>query len=167
MRDRDVNVECVTDGNVFAFFEHNGICLAATKPALKIYYKAGRPMINRRRNRITSSSSSSALHIWTVVSLVGDRIYSSIHSSEHDAYREAVSCFEAVELDNASEDRELRIILAGASRRGDYQPVRKYIQENACQLRSLQLAEHEVNDLNAYQVKVPQLAQCYNSVGLN
>jgi hypothetical protein len=122
-------------------------------------------MINKQGSRIVRRPVSSAVHIWTVVSLVGDRISCSTHSSEYHAYREAVSRFEAAELDTNSEDRELRILLEAANTCGDYQGVRKYIEDNACQLRLLQLAEHNVNDIPGYPVSAPQLTQNANLYG--
>jgi hypothetical protein len=123
-------------------------------------------MTNRNLRRIDSSLTSSAAHIWTVVTLVGDRISCSIHSSEYHAYREAAARFETAELDINSEDRELQILLEAANTCGDYEQVRKYIKDKACHLRLLQLAEHDVNVLNDYQVRAPQLTQNHrNSVG--
>jgi hypothetical protein len=124
-------------------------------------------MINKRRSRINRSLTSSGVYMWTVVSLVGDRISCSIHSSEYHAYREAVSRFETAELDTNSEDRELQILLEAANTCGHYQRVRKYIEDKACHLRLLQLAEHDVKNLHGYQVKEPRLARNRNPMARN
>jgi hypothetical protein len=91
--------------------------------------------------------------IWTVVSLVDDRICCTIHSSEHLAYREAVSRFESAELGGRCKDTQLSFLLEAATTSGDYQEVRKYIQEKSCRLHLLQLAEHDVTSLSGYQVR--------------
>ena len=97
-------------------------------------------------------STSLGVHIWTVVSLVGNQVSSSIHPSEYHAYSEAVERFEAAELGSAKQDRELRAILHASAKRGDYQQVHQYIEANASHLRVLQLAQHDTHVLSGYKV---------------
>lgn len=124
-------------------------------------------MINRRNSGTRSLLDGSTVQIWTLVTLVEDRISCTIHSSEYQAYCEAVSRFESVELGGHREDPELRILLDTATTRGDYHEVRKYIEAKSCRLHLMQLAEHDVNDLGCHQLRAPQLAQSRNSVGIN
>lgn len=116
-------------------------------------------MINRRNSGIRSLLTGSTLQIWTLVTLVDDRICCTIHSSEYLAYREAVSRFDSVELGDHREDPELHFLLEAATTRDDYHEVRKYIEANSCRLHLMQLAEHDVNDLDCHQLRAPQLAQ--------
>lgn len=113
-------------------------------------------MMNRSRSGIKPLVTRSTGQIWTVVSLVEERVSCSIHSSEYHAYREAVSQFESVELGATREDPELKALLEAANTRGDYREVRKYIKDKACQIRLIQLAEHTVSD--SHQVRAPKLA---------
>ena len=124
-------------------------------------------MINRRNSGTCSLLTGSTIQIWTLVTLVDDRISCTIHSSEYHAYREAVSRFESAELGGHREDPELHFLLDAATTRGDYHEVRKYIEANSCRLHLMQLAEHDVNDLGCHQLRAPQLAQNRHSVGLN
>jgi hypothetical protein len=116
-------------------------------------------MINRRERGIKPFLTGSSVQIWTVVSSVQDRVSCSIHPSEYQAYREAVSRFESAELGDAGEDPELKNLLEAANACGDYREVRKYIAANSCRMHLMQLAEHSVNDLSGYLVRAPQLAQ--------
>ena len=113
--------------------------------------------MKRRATRMTFAPACPTVHIWTVVSLVEDRMYCSIHSSEYHAYREAVSRFESVELETASLDQTLEGLLETAHIGGDYKEVRSYIEKWACKLYRLQIAEHDVNSIDAYRVKAPNL----------
>ena len=113
---------------------------------------------------IKSIPAISNFTVWTVVSLVDDRISSSIHASEHEAYCEAVSRYKSAELRSAN--AVLISLVETASRCGDYQEVRKYIENNACRISMMQLAEHNMNDLNGYQVRTPRLAQANLQVAL-
>ena len=124
-------------------------------------------MMNRRNSGTRSLLDDSTIQIWTVVTLVDDRISCTVHSSEYHAYREAVSRFESVELGGDREDPELHFLLDAATTRGDYHEVRKYIEAKACRLHLMQLAEHDVNDLGCHQLRAPQLAQSRNFVRLN
>jgi hypothetical protein len=124
-------------------------------------------MVNTRTGGIHSHLTGLRAQLWTVVSLVEDRICCTIHSSEDLAYREAVSRFEVAELAGPGKDPELGFILEAATARGDYQQVRKYIEDNSCRLHLMQLAEHDVNDLSCYPVRAPQLTQHQLSVVLN
>jgi hypothetical protein len=100
---------------------------------------------------------SSNINLWTVVSVVDDRISCSIHRSEDEAYREAVSRFESIESGGANS--RLNSVLAAASRLGHYQEVRKYIENNACRISLMQLAEHSMDDLPSHRVRLPNLTQ--------
>lgn len=124
-------------------------------------------MINRRNSDLCSLLAGSILQIWTLVTLVDDRISCTIHSSEYHAYCEAVSRFEAAELGGHREAPELRLLLEAATTRGDYHEVRKYIEANSCRLHLMQLAEHDVDDLGCHQLRAPQLAQSRHSVSPN
>jgi hypothetical protein len=87
--------------------------------------------------------------IWTVISVVDERIFCSVHHSEHQAYREAVAQFESVESGAARADSHLKALLEVANGRGDYHEVRRYIADNASQIRMIQLAEHTPSAVSA------------------
>jgi hypothetical protein len=112
--------------------------------------------MNRSRSSVKPSVTGP---IWTVVSLVRERISCTIHSSEYHAYREAVSRFESVELGSTGKDPDLKALLEAANASDDYQRVRKYIEDKACQIRLIQLAEHTMSDLNSRQLSAPRLAR--------
>ena len=114
-------------------------------------------MKNRKLSRKDRLRASSAGAMWTVVSVVGDRISCSIHSTEYHAYREALSRLQTAESNATDENHELPMLLEAAKTRGDYQQVRNYIERKACNLRLLQLAEHDVNDPSGSQLRVPQV----------
>lgn len=114
------------------------------------------PINNTSHSRAAKVSNRLSRHIWTVISLVGDRITSSVHSSEYHAYSEAVARFEAAELSTSESNQELRRILRISAKCGDYQRVRQYIGKRACHLRSLQIAEHDINASSGYRVKAPR-----------
>jgi hypothetical protein len=61
---------------------------------------------------INSLPSCSAIHTRTVVSLAEGRISCSVHTSEYQAYCEAVSRFEFAELGAAQEDTVSNSLLA-------------------------------------------------------
>lgn len=98
-----------------------------------------------QNSRKAQPLSNTGVHIWTVVSLVEDRICSSIHLSEYHAYSEAVSRFETAEPYSDVQILELQRLLKTSHARGDYHPVRQYIKDNACKLHLLQFAEHDVD----------------------
>jgi hypothetical protein len=107
---------------------------------------------------ITVPFAGSTVQLWTVVYMVDDRIFSSIHTSEYEAYCEAVSLFKSIEVGAPQQVSVLRDLLKLASRCADYQEVRKYIQDHACRIQSIQLAEHSINDFNRNGITIPQAA---------
>jgi hypothetical protein len=109
------------------------------------------------RDFILSEFCGLSVQIWTVVSLVDGQMFCSVHASEHDAYCEAVSRFESVELDDKSSDLELRLLLRSAKLYGDYRKVHRYIEREASRIQLIQLAEHSVYDLCDYEVRMPNV----------
>lgn len=102
----------------------------------------------------TFPQTRSTAQIWTVVSLVEERIFCSVHPSEYHAYCEAVSRFESVELGARRRDSELKALLEVANSCGDYQAVRQYIADKSSQMRLLQLAEHLPSAMSAANFNV-------------
>jgi hypothetical protein len=92
--------------------------------------------------RLKSTLRNKPTHIWTVVSVVDEKVSCSLHPSEYHAHRELVSRFESVELEPDRKSSELRRLLNGAVECGNYEQVRAYIKDNARRLDQLQLAEH-------------------------
>lgn len=101
-------------------------------------------MKNRKLNRKDGLRTSSVGTMWTVVSVVDDRIYCSIHPTEYHAYREALTRLQSAELNATDDNHELPMFLEAAKTSRDYQQIRNYIERKACNLRLLQLAEHDV-----------------------
>ena len=97
----------------------------------------------------TIPQALSTTKICTVISVVDDRIFCSVHHSEHQAYREAVAQFESVELGAARSDSRLKALLEVANGHGDYHEVRRYIADNASKIRMIQLAEHTPSAVSA------------------
>jgi hypothetical protein len=121
-------------------------------------------MRNNTSLSIIAFPAGSAIHVWTVGSLAEDRISCSVHTSESEGDCEAVSRFEFAESGTAQEDTALNSLLTAASTRAEYHEVRKYIENSACRMSLMQLAEHNVNDLHGYQVRTPRLAQATSRV---
>jgi hypothetical protein len=96
-----------------------------------------------------------SVQIWTIVTLVEEKIACSIHASEHDAYCEAVSRFESAELGEMQTDPELRLLLRAAKLYGDYQKIHLHIENSASHIQLIQIAEHSVHDLYDYEVRIP------------
>jgi hypothetical protein len=115
-------------------------------------------MISRDTRSRTTFPTGSAVQIWTLVSVVQDKVSCSIHPSEYHAYHEAMLQFESVELGHTRRDPVLKVLLEVASACDDYQGVRDYIVANSRRMHLMQLTEHSVNDLSGYQVRAPRLA---------
>ena len=90
--------------------------------------------------------------------VVEDRVSCTIHSSEYQAYHEAVSQFQSTEVGDTRKDPVLKGLLAVANTCGDYQEVREYIAANSRRMQLMQLSEHSVNDLS-HEVRAPRLAR--------
>ena len=115
-------------------------------------------MIDTRTRGREHLSNGSAMQLWTVVSVVEDCVSCTIHSSEYQAYYEAVSQFESAEVGDTRRDLVLKGLLAVANTCGDYQEVRAYIAANSRRMQLMQLSEHCVNDISSYKVRAPRLA---------
>lgn len=115
--------------------------------------------MKRGRNSSNRSIARSTAKIWTVISIVGEHISCTVHHSEHQAYCEAVSQFESVELGAARADSQLNALLEVANVHGDYQEIRRYIADNASQLRMIQLAEHTPSAVSASKWRKPALGR--------
>ena len=87
--------------------------------------------------------------IWTVISVVDERIFCSLHHSEHQAYREACSPIRIRGIGAARSDSRLKALLEVANGHGDYHEVRRYIADNASKIRMIQLAEHTPSAVSA------------------
>lgn len=101
-------------------------------------------MVTMKNARSKRRPLGQPTHVWTVVSVVDEKVSCSLHPSEYHAHRELVLRFESVELDSCRRSSELRHLLNMAVERGNYEPVRAYIKDNARRLDQLQLAEHPV-----------------------
>jgi hypothetical protein len=101
-------------------------------------------MVTMKNARLKNSPLCQPTHVWTVVSVVDEKVSCSLHPSEYHAHRELVLRFESIELDPCRKSSELRRLLNMAFERGNYEPVRAYIKDNASRLDQLQLAEHPV-----------------------
>lgn len=91
---------------------------------------------------LKSSPLGQPTHIWTVISVVDEKVSCSLHPSEYHAHRELVLRFESVELESRKRSSKLRRLFNNAVEAGNYEPVRAYIKDNARRLDQLQLAEH-------------------------
>ena len=87
--------------------------------------------------------------IWTVISVIDEKIDCSIHASEYQAHCELVSRFESLEVSPAREAPELKLLLRTARECGNYELVRAYIRTNARRMDRLQLAEHYLSSATA------------------
>lgn len=99
-------------------------------------------MARMHNARLESKLQNKPTHIWTVVSVVDEKVSCSLHPSEYHAHRELVLRFESVELDPYRQSSELRRLLNAAVECDNYERVRAYIKDNARRLDQLQLAEH-------------------------
>jgi hypothetical protein len=100
-------------------------------------------MTDNTINRSTLSAAS-AIQLWTVVTLVGERMSCTIHPSEDHAYREAVARVEYAEPNRTRRNRRLRVLLNTAASSGDYRMVREYIKRHSQKIHLMQLAKHEL-----------------------
>lgn len=101
-------------------------------------------MVSTNNECLNKRSLGQPTHIWTVVSVVDEKVSCSLHPSEYHAHRELVLRFESVELDSCRKSSDLRHLFNLAVERGNYEPVRAFIKDNARRLDQLQLAEHRV-----------------------
>jgi hypothetical protein len=99
-------------------------------------------MVPMNNIRSKNSPLGQPTHIWTVVSVVDEKVFCSLHPSEYHAHHELVLRFESVELGHRRISSELRKLFNVAVERGNYEPVRVYIKDNAHRLDQLQLTEH-------------------------
>jgi hypothetical protein len=100
----------------------------------------------KRNSKAKRLNSRSPVRLWTVVTVVDGHISCSVHRSEYQAYREAVSRFIYTEPDSIYKCHALGGLLEAAARRGDFQSVRQYITAHACKVYLMQLAEHDVSN---------------------
>jgi hypothetical protein len=99
-------------------------------------------MVPINNDSLKNSPLDQPTRIWTVVSVVDEKVSCSLHPSEYLAHRELVLRFESVELDACRKSSQLRLLLNRAVKCGNYEPVRAYIKDKARRLDQLQLAEH-------------------------
>jgi hypothetical protein len=103
------------------------------------------PTIMKRKSNSQHLISESPARLWTVVTLVDGQISSSVHPTEYQAYREAVSRFIYVEPDSMQNSQTLKHLLDVAVSHDDFQIVRRYIADHASKISFMQLAEHNVS----------------------
>jgi hypothetical protein len=149
------DIVTLSDGSQEAIFSSHLATVTTHCTNQKI--KKATQMIGKGIRRRTSFPTGSTLQIWTLVSLVQDKVSCSIHPSEYHAHHEAIVQFESAELGHTRRDPILRVLLEVSSACDDYQDVRDYIATNSRRTHLMQLTEHTVNDLSGYQVRAPWL----------